>query len=151
MVPRRVSRLIEQWLRPYRLLKEPRVVSLLLALCYAAIAFGIGLPTITNVPDTILGVHVDYSLAVVVGLFALGGGIMAASSLLGGAWFVERTGIVFIMGALAARAAIVVFLPMTDAQTIVRVAELLTIGLLLGVRLRIVGQLALDPTKGAAR
>ena len=135
------------WVYPWRLLKEPRTLSAVMALVYLDGAFAVGLQTILYPLETALGQHIDVALARTVGVMALLGGILALASLWGGAWVIERTGIAFLIGGLLARAVIVWYLPW-DASTIVRLGEIsMIIGLLIARTIRIWG-LDLDPTRG---
>ena len=152
-----MSRLREQaaaawdwWTHPYRLLKEPRIISAILAAAYLTIAAMIGVPTLAATPQTMLAEHTSLTLASIVGTLTILGGTLAASSLVGGAWIVERAGIVWIIGGLIARAIIVWHMP-HDASTIVRLGELIVLCLLLAARWARVSGLDLDPSRGYER
>ena len=140
----------EWWTHPYRLLKEPRLVSAILAAAYLTIAAMIGLPTLAATPQTLLAERTSLTLATIVGTLTILGGALAASSLVGGSWIVERAGIVWIVGGLIARAIIVWHLPW-DASTVVRLGELIVLCLLLAARYARVSGLDLDPSRGYER
>lgn len=142
-----LSTVWDWWTSPYRLLKEPRLVSACLAAAYLTIAGTIGLPTLAATPHTLLAAHVSLGLAWTVGTLTVIGGALAASSLLGGAWIVERGGIWFLWAGLAARACLVWGMPW-DTTTIVRLGELLALCLLLAARYARVSGLDLDPGRG---
>ena len=141
-----ITRPIE-WALPWRLVKEPRPLSVLVGLSYLTLAFTVGLHTIVNAPSTALAEHVSLTLAATVGVLTLLGGILAAGSLVGGAWFVERTGILFLVGGLIARAVIVWHSPDLGA-VVPRMGEIAAILLLLAGRYVRIWGLDLDPTKG---
>ena len=138
------------WTHPYRLLKEPRVISAILAVAYLTIAALIGLPTLAATPQTMLAEHTNITLASLVGGLTILGGALAASSLVGGSWIVERAGIAWIIGGLIARAVIVWNLPW-DPSTIVHLGELIALCLLLAARYARVSGLDLDPSRGYER
>ena len=152
-----MSRLREQaaaawdwWTHPYRLLREPRIISAILAAAYLTIAALIGMPTLAATPQTMLAGHANITLASLVGGLTILGGALAASSLVGGSWIVERAGIAWIIGGLIARAVIVWHLPW-DPSTIVRLGELIALCLLLAARYARVSGLDLDPSRGYER
>lgn len=135
------------WVYPWRLLKEPRSLSLMMAFAYLVGALAIGLHTIANAPTTTLGQPIDTTLAIIVGVLCLVGGILAAGSLWGGAWVIERTGIAFLAGGLIARGVLVWYLPW-DASTVPRLGEIAIILFLLTARTIRIWGLDLDPTRG---
>lgn len=133
------------WIYPWSFLKEPRVLSAIMAILYLSIVVLIGLPTLLVLPGTGLADHFDLSLAVLAGIPLVAGGIIAAISLWGRAWFLERGGIVLIIGGLIVRAVIVVALPDTDAVTAIGVGEVWALSLALAARFFIIRGLDLDP------
>lgn len=143
----RSRRTLAVWLRPYRLLKEPQFDSALVAFAYLVAALGIGLPTLLWVPDTRLDGDVDTWLAIAASGLVIAGGLMAALSLHGGAWFIERTGIALLSGGLLARAVIVANLAY-EPSVVVRLAEIVALCAFLGWRCRFVSGLALNPARG---
>lgn len=136
-----------RWLEPYRMLKEPRLVSALLGAAYTIIALFVGLPTLLSPPVTPLALAVGVALSWVIALFTIVGGITAAASLYGGAWFVERFGILLMIGGLLARAATVVQLQIPVVQAAPRVAEIVALCLILAARYRRISGPVLDPTR----
>lgn len=149
-MPAHVRHTLARWLRPYRLLKEPRIDSGLISLGYLVAAFGIGIPTILFVPDTRLPSEVDTWLAIATGVLVTLGGIMGAVSLFGGAWFLERAGIAFLVGGLLARAVIVSSL-VFEPSVVVRLAEIVALSAFLAWRCRFVSGLTLNPARGRDR
>lgn len=149
-MPERARRTLAGWLRPYRLLKEPRFDSALIAFAYLVAAFGIGLPTILFIPDTRLANDVDAWLAFAAGVLVVAGGVLAGASLHGGAWFIERTGIALLVGGLLARAVIVTNLNF-EPSVVVRLAEIVALSAFLGWRCRFVSGLVLNPARGRGR
>ena len=133
------------WTYPWNLLKEPRALSAIMAILYLSIVVLIGLPTLLVLPGTGLADNFDLSLAVLAGIPLVAGGLIAAISLWGGAWFLERGGIVLIIGGLIVRAVIVVALPYTDAVTAIGVGEVWALSLALAARFFIIRGLDLDP------
>lgn len=133
------------WTYPWNLLKEPRALSAIMDILYLSIVVLIGLPTLLVLPGTGLADHFDLSLAVLAGIPLVAGGLIATISLWGGAWFLERGGIVLIIGGLIVRAVIVVALPYTDAVTAIGVGEVWALSLALAGRFFIIRGLDLDP------
>ena len=133
------------WTYPWSLLKEPRALSAIMAALYLSLAALIGLPTLLVLPGTGMPTHYDVSLSLIAGLPLVLGGLIAAASLWGGAWFLERGGIVLLVGGLIVRAIIVIALPYSDAATTIGVGEVWALILALAARYFIIRGLDLDP------
>lgn len=136
------------WTYPWSLLKEPRALSVIMATFYLAIVAMIGLPTLLVLPGTGLAQHFDMTLSVVAGLPLVLGGTIAAASLWGGAWFLERGGILMLTGGLIARGVIVWALPYSDAATTIALGEVATLTLALAARYFTIRGLDLNPREG---
>ena len=136
------------WTYPWSLLKEPRALSAIMAAVYLSIVALVGLPTLLVLPGTGLDTHYDMSLSIIAGLPLVLGGTLAAASLWGGAWFLERGGILLILGGLVARGVIIWVLPYSDAATTIGIGEVAALTLALAARFFTIRGLDLNPREG---
>lgn len=132
----------EYLFKPYRLLREPRLVSVIYLGVYLLLAFGIGFATLVTQPVS----AVDPTLVAVTGWLALTGGLFGAASLWSGVWWLERIGITLSIGGICARMVIVNNLAYPSSVWQGESALTIICLLMLARFLRIAG-LALDPTK----
>lgn len=133
------------WTYPWNLLKEPRALSAIMAGFYLSIVIMVGLPTLLVLPGTGMAIHYDASLSIITGGSLTVGGLIAAASLWGGAWAIERGGIYILAGGLIARGVIVVALPYTDAVTSIGLGEVTALLLALAARFFTIRGLDLNP------
>lgn len=132
--------------RPWRLLREPRVVSALWVLIYlVATVVGIaqtqepGLPVMEPA-----GTQVAYGSAIAMAI----GGVLALAAVLPGWWGVERGGVLLVMSGIAVRMLTIPATSDTLAEAIVRGGINVIAALALVIRLIHIWGLDLDPTRG---
>lgn len=132
------------FLQPFRLLREPRVVSIIYLAAYILFALGIGGATLLFGHEP--GSGVDPWLIDIVGWLSLAGGALAACSLYSGIWWLERLGITLIMAGAGGRMVVVWYLAHPNDYW-QRESVLAIVCLLLLDRLLRISGLLLDPTK----
>lgn len=135
----------DPWTYPWSLLKEPRALSAIMTAFYLTIVLLVGIPTLLVLPGTGMAIHFDASLSIITGGSLTVGGLIAAASLWGGAWAIERGGIYILAGGLIARGVIVVALPYTDAVTSIGLGEVTALLLALAARFFTIRGLDLNP------
>lgn len=130
--------LAQPWLR----LREPKVINALLATAYVLVSVA-GASLLLNPPAALAG----HFLTCWVGWLLLAGGMLPLLSLHGGYWWIEKSGLMFLIGGLLAYIAAVWTLPVDLGEKAVRSILAWALVTFLIARWVHIRELDLDPDK----
>lgn len=133
--------LLRLWLR----VREPRVVSLLYFLIYAALAFG-GVAALVDPPSTIQGQIGIVSMYMLAGLLTFGS-IVGLVAVLPGIWWLERTAVLAIGSAAGIYGFIILGLQFAESgNRLLQLSFVVTVLLMQAVRWHRIHERPYDPT-----
>jgi len=135
----------ERRLTPWSLLKEPKFVSAMMATAYALMS-GTGLLLIFAPPDEVVS-HSWLLVGYLVGGLFIMGGVFGAYSLHGGEWWIERAGVILLIGAMLGYVFTFWSLDNSFTEDCIRTLLSFVIMCLLAMRFYKIRGLTLDPTK----
>lgn len=129
----------------WSLLKEPRFISALHAIAYS-IVFAIGIIFVFATPGDLVSRN-GVALGFIIGGLFIVSGVLGTYSLHGGEWWMERAGVIFLIGGLLGYIMAIWTFDGQMAEKTVRTLLSIVLILLFSIRYYRIRGLVLDPTK----